>query len=96
MSSSSPDTVHDLARATEATAALLEELGLKAYVFEVESHGVTWHVKLEYATEDNTWQDLTIVTPSRLLVRSLENHGVRRELLRYWGERLASCRARRH
>lgn len=96
MPSTSPDIAQeDLVRATEATKELLDELRLDTYLFEVESRGGAWQVKLECATAEGAWQTLTMTAPPGLLVTSLDDDDARRELISQWGERLADCKARR-
>ena len=84
-------TTIELARAREATSLLLDELGLKAYLFEVDITDGQWLVKVDCALDGGGWQ--TVVLPARdipLVIRGDEE--ARAKLLASWRERLSACR----
>jgi tRNA(Ser,Leu) C12 N-acetylase TAN1 len=80
----------DLEGATEAARALLEELGLEAYLFAVEPREGDWELKLECALEDG-WQTIALPVELDLLLASRTETDARSRLLRSWGSKLAAC-----
>lgn len=83
-------SVDDLLEAKDAVGRLLEELGLKAYLFEVEPAGDAWQVRIECATRDG-WQMLRLEVDAAQLRDCASDSAARSELLRQWHERLAAC-----
>jgi len=81
----------ELAQAKEAAAALLGQLGLEAFLFEVEPQDELWQVKVECAIE-NGWQTSTLPIAKALLLASQDDAGAREQLLSEWRERLAACK----
>jgi hypothetical protein len=84
-------SAEELLRAKEATAALLQTLGLEAYLFEVELRGGEWEIKLECAVEGG-WQSLNLAAPRDELIRSLGDGQLRQELAKAWAGKLACLR----
>lgn len=80
----------DLKGATEAARALLEELGLEAYLFAVEPREGDWELKLECALEEG-WQTIALPVELDLLLASRTETDARARLLSSWGGRLAAC-----
>ncbi|MDX9740439.1 MAG: hypothetical protein RBT81_04560 [Gammaproteobacteria bacterium] len=84
-------TTIELARAREATSLLLDELGLKAYLFEVDIADGQWLVKVDCALDGGGWQ--TVVLPAREIPLVITgDDAARRRLLASWRERLSACR----
>lgn len=73
------------------TAGLLEQLGLEAYLFEVEPRPGPWEVRVECANPDG-WQSVILAVELDRLLGSRSNGADRTRLLEDWGERLAECR----
>lgn len=74
---------HDLINAREATATLLEQLGLKAYLFEVEANEDAWLVRIEWA-RNGDWQTVALPVQWDALLDSRSNSKVRSSLLEQW------------
>ena len=81
----------DLERAREAISALLDDLGVEAYVFAVEPREDGWEVKLECAVTQG-WESLTLPVDIRLLLASPLDQEARTRLAQDWNARLAACR----
>lgn len=88
-----PLSIEELASAREVVAFLLDELGLEAYLFDVEPGEHDWVVAVECAT-DAAWQRVSLPL-DREMVRQCEQPGpARQHILRQWAERLGACRRR--
>ena len=81
----------ELRRGREAAEDLLEEMGLAAYLYEVEPADGDWLVRVECAVSEG-WQTLELPVPSERLLVAPEDARVRAELLADWGGELADCR----
>lgn len=81
----------DLERATRATEVLLEELGLEAYVYEVEPRDGPWEVVVECPITGGGWQTVTIEASLEQLLSSLDEAEVRQSLVRQWAQRFTAC-----
>lgn len=80
----------DLERATAAAGALLEEMGLDAYLFAIEPREGDWELKLECALQEG-WQTITLPVDLDLLLASRAESSARARLLQSWSERLTAC-----
>lgn len=80
-----------LIEAREVTSGLLEQLGLEAYLFEVEPREGPWEVRVECA-RNGQWQSATLAVDIVRLLDSRADAAVRARMLADWGERLAACR----
>lgn len=87
-------TTRDLAQAKEAVIALLDQLGVTEYLFEVEPHNGLWEVRIDCATDD-AWQSLVLSVDLTRLLHIDEDPAVRRELLEQWATTLTACNKRR-
>lgn len=85
-------TTRDLARTKEAVAALLEQLGLSAYLFEVEPRGdgEPWTVRIDCAAQEG-WQSLSLPFDADRLLGSEAEARVRSDMLSEWRHALAGC-----
>lgn len=83
-------SVDDLMQAKDAVGRLLEQLGLQAYLFEVEPSGELWQVRIECATRDG-WQALRLEVDATQLRECAADSAAKNELLQQWRERLAAC-----
>lgn len=81
----------ELIQAREAAAELLEELGLDAYLFEVEPRNSQWELRVECAIEEG-WETMTLSVPKVLLLAGRNDAAARQRLLTDWRERLAACK----
>ena len=73
----------DLFQARDATQALLEQLGLSAYLFEVEPREVAWQVRVECAVNSG-WQSTTLDVDKQELLNSRTDKEVFQRLLAEW------------
>lgn len=80
-----------LIEAREVTSGLLEQLGLEAYLFEVEPREGPWEVRVECA-HNGQWQSATLTVDVVQLLSSRGNGALRARMLEDWGVRLAACR----
>ncbi len=86
-----PATSTELMAAKEATAILLEQIGLEAYLFEIEPRDGRWQLKVDCAIEDG-WQAVTLAVDKGLLLASRTDAAARRQLLAQWQVRLSECK----
>lgn len=84
-------STRELIEAKEATADLLDQLGLEAYLFEVEPREGPWEVRIDCGHSDG-WQSVTLAVDVAHLLRCRSDATVRAQVLKDWGERLAACR----
>ncbi|OGI46789.1 MAG: hypothetical protein A2637_05200 [Candidatus Muproteobacteria bacterium RIFCSPHIGHO2_01_FULL_65_16] len=80
-----------LTEAREAARALLEQLHLAAYLFEVEPRAELWEVRIDCALVDG-WQSATIGVDIAQLLGSRADPALRARLLKEWRTRLAACK----
>ncbi len=81
----------ELLKATDAARALLDELCLEAYTFEVEPREGEWKVRVECAVAEG-WQRSVLAADKTLLLASAEAADARGRLLADWGKRLEACK----
>jgi len=81
----------ELRRAREATEALLEEMGLAAYLYEVGASETGWMVRVECAVA-NGWQVVEIPVTKEDLLGAPRDARVRARLLQEWSDELGPCR----
>jgi hypothetical protein len=85
----------DLAKARETAKAILEELQLDAYTYEVEPHNSDWEVKIECACDiDGGWETVTLKVPKEMLLDSYEDYKAKQSLFAYWKKKLRDCKVR--
>ncbi|NIR98854.1 MAG: hypothetical protein GWO39_09375 [Gammaproteobacteria bacterium] len=84
-------SMSELAGARELAASLLEDLGLEAYLFEVEPRDEHWELVVECAVAQG-WETVRLVVDRRALNDARDDPDHRRRLLQEWGTRLAACR----
>ena len=80
----------EIANARENARSLLEELGLEAYLFELEPGAAHWQLRVDCAG-DGHWQSLLIDVDADTLAAAATGGAARQQLLAAWGERLRSC-----
>lgn len=84
-----------LAQAREVIVGLLDEIGLEAYLFEIEPKNAQWELKLECAMEAHEgWESITVKIPRDILLSSRSNPAARERLARLLHEKLADCKFR--
>lgn len=85
----------DLAKARESANAILEELQLDAYIYEVEPCNGTWELKIECACQvDGGWESVIIQVPRQMLLESFTDEKAKQQLFEYWKNQLAGCKLR--
>lgn len=87
-------SIAELARARETTTELLDELGLDAYLFEVEPRDDQWELKVDCAMEEGVWESVTMLVPKEMLLTSHDDASVHRRILAEWQGRLVACKMR--
>lgn len=80
----------ELARARQVTQLLLDELGLDAYLFEVEPRAGDWKVRIDCAVEQG-WEAVVLTVSKDQLLASHRDPAVRGALLDVWDRRLSAC-----
>lgn len=77
----------NLAEARDTVGRLLEQLGLSAYLFEVEPYADQWKVRVECA-RNSGWQSSLLVVDDNMLRACRTDRVARDYLLDEWRERL--------
>ena len=83
----------ELIAAREATARLLDRLGLDAYLFEVEPGETRWTVRVECAV-DGGWETVSLPFDRQAVLGEFDDKR-QQALLRQWRDRLLACTPRR-
>jgi hypothetical protein len=85
----------DLAKARESANAILKELQLDAFIYEVEPRDDVWELTVECACEvDGGWQTIMLKVPKRMLLDSFDDDKAKQQLFEYWKKMLADCKLR--
>jgi len=79
----------ELIAARDTVQSLLEQLGLAAYLFEVEPRADHWQVRVECAP-DSGWQSSVFNVDEQWLAACRSDPAARERLLAEWRQRLAS------
>lgn len=77
----------ELLKATEAARALLDQLHLSAYTFEVEPREGSWEVRVECAVAEG-WQRSVLSADKTLLLASTRDPRAGERLLADWSKHL--------
>lgn len=81
----------ELIKGRETVAVLLDELGIDAYLFEVEPRDdAAWELRLECAVASG-WERVVFTVQRDRLLQCLEDGTIRRELSAQLGDRLKAC-----
>lgn len=86
-----PPSTWDLLRAKEAAQGLLDEMGIDAYLFDVEPRNGPWLLKVDCAIE-NGWQSTAVPFDKDDLLASQREAEIRSKLLESWRSKLAACK----
>lgn len=81
----------ELTAAKDATGALLDELGLKAYLYEVEPEEDAWRIRVDCATVQG-WQSLSVTVDKQTLLASRTDAAARSHLTGIFRKRLSGHR----
>ena len=85
--------ITELSKARDTVAGLLDELALDAYLFEVEPRDDEWEVRIECAMAQG-WQTVNVSVDKAMLLASMDEPNVRRQLIADWQVRLSACKLR--
>lgn len=80
----------ELAQARELATKILDELGLDAYLFEVEPGEKQWELKVECAVEEG-WETVSIPVTKELLLRITDDAAAHQLLMADWHKALSAC-----
>ena len=89
-------SAEELVTVREAANAILEELKLDAYLFEVEPQDAHYELILECASETNGgWASVSLTLPKDKLLSGFDNADVKRQLFEYWNKKLSACKRKK-
>lgn len=89
-------STEELATVRESANAILEELELDAYIFEVEPQDSHYELLVECACEtDGGWATMSLTLPKDKMLAGFDNLEVRRQLFKYWNKKLGACKRRK-
>lgn len=77
----------ELIEARETVEALLEQLGIATYLFEVEPRADHWEVRVEFAP-DSIWQSSVLNVDEEWLAATRIDEAARDKLLAEWRKHL--------
>ena len=80
----------DIRSARSAVERVLEELGVRAFVYTVEQKETSWVLSVECAT-DGGWQRVELAVDPAELKASLSDPAVRARLRSDWAPHLRAC-----
>ncbi len=84
-------SVVEMAEVRELVGYMLEELGLEAYIFDVEPDEPLWELRVECALSEG-WQTTTLRVDPQRLRSCREDNVLRQQLLAQWHGHLAPCK----
>jgi len=84
-------SVNELAQMRETVTALLDELQLEAYLFEIEPEEGQWEIKIECAI-DQGWETFRLTAEKEYLLRGSDDAVAHTVMLDNWREALSACR----
>jgi len=85
-----PSLARHIRNARAAVEKVLEELGVRAFVYTLEQKGGGWVLSIECAT-DGAWQKVSLDVDPAELSASLEDAAVRAKLRAAWAPHLSAC-----
>ncbi|MGD8927071.1 MAG: hypothetical protein PVG20_09480 [Thioalkalispiraceae bacterium] len=83
----------ELAEMRSNVTALLEELNLEAYLFEVEPKENQWEIRVECAIDEG-WETICLSAAKDYLLHGIDDAVAREVLLDNWREALTCCRTK--
>ena len=84
-------SANELAQIRETVAALLDELRLEAYLFEVEPQEGQWEIKIECAMDEG-WETFRLSAEKQYLLHGSDDAVAHDVILDNWREVLTACR----
>jgi hypothetical protein len=86
-------STEELVNVRESANAILEELELDAYLFEVEPQDTHYELLVECACEINGgWTTVSLTLPKEKMLMGFDDAEVRRQLFEYWDKELSACK----
>ena len=87
-------SAEELLSARESANAILEELGLDTYIFEVElQDDAHYELKVECACEsDGGWASISFTIPREKMLAGFVDAEIKRYLFEYWDKKLLACK----
>lgn len=85
-----PPLAQDIRSARKAVERVLDELGVRAFVFTVEQKESGWLLSIECAV-DGDWQTVALAVDPAELNASLSDPAVRAKLRADWAPHLRAC-----
>lgn len=86
-------SAEELARMRMNVAALLDELQLETYLFDIEPNPGQWEIKVECATDDG-WSTFRLTAESDYLLHGRYDAVAHAVLLDNWRDSLAACKTK--
>ena len=84
-------SITELAEIREVVSKLLDQLGLEAYLFEVEPKEDQWEINVECAVGDDNWETVQLTAKKDVLYHGADDAVMHEALLDNWGEALSAC-----
>lgn len=88
-----PPLAQDIRNARAAVERVLDELGVRGFVYTVEQKQAGWVLSVECATEGG-WQSVALAVDPAELNASLGDPAVRAKLRAAWAPHLQACAIR--
>ena len=89
-------TTNELVIAREGANAILEELAVDAYLFEVEPQDEHYELKVDCACEiDGGWVSITLTVPKENMLIGFDDLKLKRQLYEYWDKKLSACKRKK-
>ena len=89
-------SAEELVNIRDAATAILEELELDAYLFEVEPQNSHYDLHVECASETNGgWASVSLTLPKDKLLSGFDDADVKRQLFAYWNKKLSACKRKK-
>lgn len=86
-------STEELVVVRESASAILEELELDAYLFEVEPQDSHYELLVECACEtDGGWASMSLTLPKDKMLKGFDDLEVRHQLFEYWNKKLSACK----
>lgn len=87
-------SVDELTQARDVVNAIMDELQLDAYIFEVEPRNETWEVIIECAVIEG-WERIKLSASREQLLGESEDVVISQSLLSNWREQLSACKRKK-
>jgi hypothetical protein len=89
-------SAEELVAVREAANAILEELKLDAYLFEIEPQDSHYELLVECACEsDGGWVSVSLTLPKDKMLAGFDDANIRQQLFAYWNKKLSVCKRRK-